>query len=425
MPIQRFRSLFAIFFILITTWSCTRTQADTPVTATIRPVKVMVIQSESATRTRQYPGVVAPATETRLAFRVGGPLIRFDVKIGQRVHKGDLIAQIDPRDYQIQVRRLMASFAEARAALKAMKTGARPEDIASLTAEHGAALSRLNEARLNFERYERLYKAHAAAKATFDNAQAAFDTAKAAAEAAEKALEKARKGARVEDIEAMEARITGISVALADARNRLADTRLTAPFDGVIHQKFVENFETVADGTPIVSFFDTNRPEVTIRVPESVIAHPERITRVTSTLDLFPQTVLSGEIKEIGTRAEAANQSYPLTVSLTALEPMDIHPGMAATVQVSIATDANTSGLFLPLAALANHTGDTSKVFILDPETQTVHPVPVATGQVREDRIEILKGLSEGDEVVSAGARFLRPGQKVRRLMVKKGDRAA
>jgi multidrug resistance efflux pump len=420
MAIHPFRIFFVISILLLGVWGCSRPQADSSSEMPPRPVKTRLIRFESATETRHYPGVVAPATETRLAFRVGGPLIRFDVKIGQQMRKGDLIAELDPRDYRIQVRRLEANLAEARAFLRAMKAGDRPEDIASLAAEHNAVLSRLNEAQRTYERYERLHEAHAVARATLDHVLTAYDTAKAAAEASEKALEKARKGARAEDIEAMEARILGIATELSDARNRLGDTRLSAPFDGVVYQKFVKNFDTVGSGEPIASFFDSAHPEVSIRVPESVIARLDRIRSVVCTLNLFPDQNFTGEIKEIGIRTEAANQSYPIIVSLTVPEGIDVHPGMAATVSLTFDLDTGEESLFLPLAAITTDAEKGSRVFILDPKTHRIHTTSVTTGVVRDDQIRILQGLRQGDEVVTAGARFLRTGQEVRRLSQEK-----
>ncbi len=108
-----------------------KTAASAP---TARPVKSMVLSETTASETRVFPGLVQAASEADLAFRVSGPLIELNVRIGRRVEQGEELARIDPRDFQVNVKRLTASLDEARAALKAMRAGARAEDVAALEA---------------------------------------------------------------------------------------------------------------------------------------------------------------------------------------------------------------------------------------------------------------------------------------------------
>ncbi|MCD4717389.1 MAG: hypothetical protein K8R45_11710, partial [Desulfobacterales bacterium] len=211
----------------------------------IRPVKTMVLSEKAVTETRSFPGLVKAAAETTLAFRVAGPLIDFDVRIGQRMEKGDVVARIDPRDFQIRVMRLSAALAEARANLKAMRAGARAEDIAVLEDRLLAARSQMTVSKRNLERQKSLLHDHAVSQARYDSAKAAFDTAAANVDSLVQELKKARIGARIEDIEAAEARIRSLLADLKATENQLDDTRLTAPFKGYINRKHVENHEYV------------------------------------------------------------------------------------------------------------------------------------------------------------------------------------
>jgi multidrug efflux pump subunit AcrA (membrane-fusion protein) len=93
---------------------------------------------------------------------------------------------------------------------------------------------------------------------------------------------------------------------------------------------------------------------------------------------------------------------------------------MAATVSLTFDLDTGEESLFLPLAAITTDAEKGSRVFILDPKTHRIHTTSVTTGVVRDDQIRILQGLRQGDEVVTAGARFLRTGQEVRRLSQEK-----
>ncbi|MDO4558619.1 MAG: HlyD family efflux transporter periplasmic adaptor subunit, partial [Planctomycetia bacterium] len=238
-------------------------------------VRLVEIQSGEATESRSFPAFVKESVTADLAFRVPGPIQEMDVTIGRKVTAGTVLAKLDPRDFELAVQRAEAGLAEAEAGLRAMRTGARVEDIAMLESKVRAADSQLDTAKLQWERMDRLFREETAPKAQYDVAKTQYDQAVAQSEAAHKELEKAKTGARPEEIEAMEAKIAGIRVQLATARNALADSVLTAPFDGFVSQKYVESHEMVAAGTPVLSFTDTSVLEVTSSIPEEMVLRQE------------------------------------------------------------------------------------------------------------------------------------------------------
>jgi len=383
----------------------------------IRPVKAVFLHQAKVGEIRSFPGIVEAASETELAFRVGGPLIEFGVNIGQPVQKGEVIARIDPRDFEVNVMRLTAAIEEASANLRAMRTGARAEDIARLEADLSAARARLTEAESNYRRYEKLIVHKAVSQANLDHSRTEFDTAKARVDVAMQSLKKARSGARREDIEAAEARIKLMQADLKTAQNALADTYLRAPFSGYVHHQKVENYQTVKGGDPIVSLLDFSQVEVHTAIPEELIIRRSEIVDITCALDAYPGHRFPATVKEIGRKTDSANQSYPLTVILHLPDDIDAQPGMAATVSVSInSAEQPTKGFILPLGAVFADSEGQSCVWRIDPESMTVIRTQVQTGTLSRDTIQIVAGLDSGDRVVTAGARFLRNGQPIRIL---------
>ena len=384
---------------------------------TVRPIKTTVVNVAAFTGTRSFPGMVKAARETELAFRVSGPLVQFDIRIGQHLKRGDVIGCIDPRDFKVKVMRVSAALDEARTNLKAMQKGARSEDLARLEAERKAAASRLADAQKNFERQKNLLADRATSKVLYDNAETALDTARANLEIVVQELKKARKGARSEDIEAAQARIKSLRAELTVAQNALSDTTLSAPFDGYISSKFVEVHENIAAARPVVSFLDYSSVEVQTSVPEDIIVHRDRIVDAFCTLESYPGRHINATIKEIGRKTNTANQSYPLRVVLHPSEELMVESGMAATVHLVLKGDAHTSaGIALPTAALVSDSDGNTGVWRIDPDEMRVHRVKVTAGAIREDTILITSGVTNGDLLATAGARFLREGQKVRIL---------
>lgn len=416
--------LFAVFGLLVLLggallwgFGATANKTDT-IEPLIRPVKTMVLSETTVMETRSFPGLVQAASETDLAFRVGGPLIEFDVRIGQRVEKGDIIALIDPRDFEINVMRLSAALGEARAALKAMRVGARAEDIAALEAKLTAARAQMTESERNVERLKKLLADKAISQSQYDQTKAAYDTAKANVDALVQELRKARRGARAEDIEATEAGIQRLSADVKAARNALDDTRLHAPFSGVVSRRHVENYEHVKDGDPILSLLDFSNVEVHTSIPEDLVIRRSSFVGIFCTLDSYPGRRFEAILKEVGRKTDSANQSYPMTVTLRVPEKVIVEPGMAATVTVSLKDPGGgpNTGFFLPPGAVFADTEGHSCVWKIDQQTMSVTRTRVTIGDFREDSIHILSGITAGDQVVTAGARFLRDNQEVRIL---------
>jgi len=325
-----------------------------------RPVKLTTVEPRDGDLVRAFPGIAMPVREVQLAFRVGGPLRDLPVDVGQLIKKGGLIAQIDPRDFEVRV--------------------------ATLKAQHASLKAQLVNARLRYTRYQNLYKTDATAKASLDAAQADHDQ--------------------------LAAQVAAVAAQFEDARNRLADTRLEAPFDGYIDRKFVENYDNVKEKQSIVSFLDCTTIEVIAGVPEELVARGKELQKFFCEFETYPGRRFPAALKELGRKPGAANQAYPLTVKLPAPESLLVKPGMAATLFVMIAS-SEAAGFVLPVDAVVNDRDNRSFVWIYDATSGTVERRFVTAGQLVAGGIEVLDGIEANEQVVIAGAHYLQPGQKV------------
>ena len=122
----------------------------------MRPAKTVVVQTAGQTFQRSFTGVVQAQDQVDMAFRVTGPLVQLPVKAGDTVKAGDLLAQIDPRDFRSRVAKISGSLDQARAQLTAMKAGAREEDIRILKNKVSAAQSEFDNAQVEEKRYKNL-----------------------------------------------------------------------------------------------------------------------------------------------------------------------------------------------------------------------------------------------------------------------------
>jgi len=387
-----------------------------PVQEVVRPVKTLVLEDSGAGDARSYPGRVRAAERAVLTFKVSGPLVELPVNEGDLVEKDRLLARIDPRDFQTTMDKIQSELQQAEAQLQAMKTGARPEDVKVLEAEVAAAKARYQKAQQEFSRYAGLFERDMVSKSEYDTAMSARDVAKAQLETAIQNLEKGRKGAREEDIQAKEAEIRGLEARLKETRDALEDTRLTAPFKGVVATKYVENFQNVQAKEAIVSLQDIADLEVVFNAPEQMLAarRGEDCYKGQVIFQGAPGKTYEAVLKEYSAEADPQTQTYEIVVGLPAPEDLTILPGMTATVKV-VDECAQEEGQFLvPVSAVFADEEKRSFVWVVQPDSMTVRPKEVKVGDLAGNSVRVLEGLEAGERIVTAGTHLLVDGMKVR-----------
>lgn len=392
----------------------------------VRPVKTIVLGDTAGGGGRSFPGTVRAGERAKLSFRVTGPLVQLPATEGLQVRKGQLLAQIDPRDFQTAVKNIEAQLANLRAQRKAMNQ-ARPEDIRRLEANLSAARAGLLEANANFRRYQRLYENDNVSKAEFDRRRAAREVAEAEVRSAEQSLKVGQMGARVEDIEAMDARIRGLEAQLKKAQDDLADTSLRAPYDGIVAERYVENFEFVQARTPVVSLQNISFMELVAQIPETVIARyrgrgTEERPEFYATFPSVPDQRIAARPTEFSTEADPVTRTYSVTFRVPQPASGTILAGMTGEIHLEVPSGEGL-GFSVPVSAVFTDANGQSCVWTLDKQTMTPKKAQVEVGEMTGESILLQSGVKEGDTVITAGASFLSEGQKVREITTELRER--
>ncbi|EHR39756.1 MULTISPECIES: efflux RND transporter periplasmic adaptor subunit [Alishewanella] len=202
-------------------------------------------------------------------------------------------------------------------------------------------------------------------------------------------------------------------VALENARRNLDYTQLKAPFDALVTRRIVERFATVAAGTPLLRVQNITELRVHINVPEQIMR------QVRDTSDYLVSVRLSESAteryplayREHATEVDPLTQTYQVSFAMPRLPDVNLLPGM--TVNVVTEKVAANSAVLIPVSALDTATPDQFYVWRYQAQTQSVQRVPVQVGSIREQQVEIISGLSRGEQVVSAGIYQLQPEQQV------------
>lgn len=363
-------SYYAVYILLTISFSfiitsCSKKEAEEK--EVIRPVRTFEIPSGGRFSQRNFPGRAKATQEVDLAFRVAGPLIEFPVNVGDEVKAGEIVARIDPRDFEVNVKSAQGKLDNAIAALR--------------------------RAQSEYQRELNILKQDPGA------------TSQTAVDRKREQRDKARA-----DIKSLEAN-------LDSAKDQLEYTYLKAPFDGNVVSTFVENFENVQAKQPILRILDDSKIEMVVNIPETLISVAPYVEDILVEFDTFPGIQIPATIKEIGTEASETTRTFPVTLIMNQPEGIRILPGMAGKAQGTPPKDKNiiAFGIEVPITSVFTDegSGDTF-VWVVDETESVVHKRQIETGEIADKGIQVLSGLDEGEIIASAGVHYLFEGQKVK-----------
>jgi membrane fusion protein, multidrug efflux system len=388
---------------------------ESPRVESVRPVKTMIVAAGDDEHTRVFPGRVGALRNAELTFPVPGVLVSFNVKEGQAVAKGEVIAQLRTNEFSARLATLQGQLDQARAALRSQEAGERPEEQLRRASALRSAEARLSNARIEYERASRMVKTEAISRSEYDQAATLYQVAQEDHKAARQMFEMGTVG-REEDVAARQADVRALEGRVTEAKIQLDDCTMRAPFAGVVAQRLVEERQNVRANEPVVRFQDAKELEIAADVPESIMVADIRtadILQMFAEIGGAPGLQFPVTIREISQQADPTTQTFRVRVAMQAPEGLQVLPGMTATVTV-IYRRASVLGnpIFVPISSVAKLDTGEQVVWVVSPD-QTVTRRPVKLGTTTGSRIQILAGVEPGDRIAVAGARSLREGMKV------------
>jgi HlyD family secretion protein len=239
-----------------------------------------------------------------LGFQLPGRLATLDVRRGQIVRTGQILARLDDTLERPQRDGQAAQVAAAKAQLDLVQAGARGQEIRAAEAEVRAAQAAETTARDTAQRARTLHAAGASTPQQLDDAEGALSRATAEREANEQRLAVTRAGARSQEIRGAQARLDVARAALALSDARLGDHVLRAPMDGAILDTHAEPGEILGAGGAVATLGATDRPYVDLFVPEGNIGEARVGQRAEVHVDSLPGRAFTGAVEDVGERTE-------------------------------------------------------------------------------------------------------------------------
>jgi HlyD family secretion protein len=267
-----------------------------------------------ALRPKRSPGSIRlsgniEVTDVDVSFRTPGRILERKISEGELVRRNDLVARLDETELRQQLAQREAESGAARAVLRELEAGTRPQEIAVARAALRAAEADVERMNKEFERQKALYAEGLISGHDYDATSAGTKSASEHAEQARQQLKLAQEGPRREEIDAARARAASADEALANARTRLSYAVLVAPANGFVLAHHAEAGEDVVAGAPIITIGDLDHPWLRAYLSESDLGrvHLGEAARVTT--DGRPGKVYRGRVGFISPEAEFTPKS--------------------------------------------------------------------------------------------------------------------
>lgn len=329
----------------------------------IRAVKTITVGEQASDALRKFPGTVEPVDTSNISFEVDGVIKEIRVEVGDRFKKGEVLAVLDKKPFELNVE---------------------------------SARSASSRARAQFEEKQSAYDRERRIQAEDPGATT------------QKAVEQARAAymSQRENVSYSEAQFKL-------AKRDLANTELRAPFAGTVSVRHMEASEVAARGQQVLGIYAEGAMQVAVSIPEQLIVGVRPGIEGQVLLANRPDDPYQAMVTEVGSAATSAN-AFPVKARISNADQW-VRPGMTAELNLFFSDAATQSAYLLPVQAiLFGVEKDDRYIFVFDPETSTVRKMAIQARGLRGNQAVVSEGIAPGDVIVVAGVNFLRDGQEVK-----------
>ncbi len=379
-------------------------------------IETAVVTRRPLKQTVECTGRVVSNLDVEIKCKASGEVIKLPFDISDPVKMGDLLLELDPSDQARSVQQAEASLAASQARLAQAKVNLAVAEKNLIVekqrtdASVKSAEARASDAQAKAKREQELL---ARKQSSVEDAETAQTTAVQAlqelrtAQAQSEAVKASELEleARREEINLAQSQVDADLVSLSLAQQRLTETKVMAPIDGVVSARQVQVGQIIASGvsnvgggTTVLTLSDLSRLFVLASVDESDIGSIALGQRATITADAYPGKEFSGEIVRIAAKGVNVSNVVTFEVRIEVLSDNKqlLKPEM--TTNIAIITAEKDDALVVPATAIIRKEGNAT-VTVLDANGQQ-NSVPVETGIYTPEGVEILSGLQENDTTV-------------------------
>jgi multidrug efflux pump subunit AcrA (membrane-fusion protein) len=390
-----------VILVLAGASSCARKPKQATATAPIvQGVKIETIAPQPVDESYEAVGTVRAKNSAIVSSKVMGNIVAMKVREGDTVRAGQILVEIDSREARIQTQKSGAGLVEMNGALDEAGRNIKAAESAQTAAESNRRL-----AASTLRRYQQLLDRQSISPQEFDEVRAKHEMADAEAE---------RAGRQLQSLEAKRrqalARIDQSKADVAGSQVYSSFTRIAAPINGVVVSRQADVGYMAAPGAPLLTIESGADYRLEAAVQESQINRIHLRHQVRVQIDALGQQDLAGTVVEIVPAADPASRTYLVKISITLPggSQQIIRSGLYGKARF---ITGQTQAITIPRKAVVER-GQLTSVFVVD-QSGIARMRLVKTGKTYSDRVEVLSGLKEGEQIV-VDAADVNDGSRVR-----------
>lgn len=365
-------------------------------------------------------GYLIARHQVEVGSKITGRVVSLEVKEGDPITKGQVIARLDSLEVTAQLRQAEANLAAAKARLAEAEAGSRTQEIDRSKAEVARSEADLKNAELALKRAERLSHEGVLDRQSLDNARSRYDIAEAAHRSAKESYELVRIGPRREQIDLSRAQVRQAEAEVALAQAQVDNTIIRAPVSGLVLDRYVDLGEMVTTGftsdrgakQALVAIADINDLQVEMDIAEADIAKVVLDQPAGIVPDAYADHQYKGSVEYIA--AVGDRQKATIKVKVKVFDPDQLlRPDMSAKVtffEKGSAVPQERAVVTLPRTTVVQQNGN-AVVFLVRDSKVAVQQVSL--GKEEGGYVEILSGLQGGENVIISGQSSLKEGANV------------
>lgn len=352
-----------LLVVLLSLTGCEDSNSKTEIPKELRPVKYITVQPHNTGLARTFSGVSKAQYEASLSFRVSGVIKKMNVKVGDILKSGDLIAILDKLPSELEEQKARASLAQSQADRR-----------------NGES---------KYQRVKELYENNNASKSDLDSARASVESFRAQVRSSKKSLKLAQLD--------------------------LEYTSLKTNHNCMVAEIFKEENENIKAGDPIASVTCGKKNEVEILVPEKLIANIQKGMKATIEFDSIVNAKFQATVSEVSISSNSG-VTYPVILTIDN-QKRELRSGLTAEVRFMFSEKESATNMYLPPFAI----GEDSKgryVFVLENANKAGEAVvrrqDVKIGELTSEGLEIIDGVKQSQKIVTAGISVIHDGMIVK-----------
>ncbi|HOT28854.1 MAG TPA: efflux RND transporter periplasmic adaptor subunit [Candidatus Ozemobacteraceae bacterium] len=409
------------FYLLPGTPGITPASAQTD-DSKLQPVIVEKVISSDISQQLRTSGEILSYQGADIHPKIGGEVIKVNVRESSVVKSGDVLAEIDHRILDAQLEQAQAAVTVARASVEVQEVLVKTSESALVSAKAQAAAAKAKAVNMaaTKKRYEELFREGAVSEQQLDDVRTQYDAADAQNVSAETNIRQAEDSIRSNQVTL---KVRRAQLAQAESNLHAAEVQrenafVKAPFDGRITMRVLDAGAMANPAQPIFRLEQMNRVKVVGSLVEKDLMQLQAgKTEASVRVDTFADREFKGMVTSVYPAITSKTRTGQFEVVLENPEIV-LRSGMYATIILSLQTEKNA--VVVPKDALLTHNGQTAVIHVTS-EGMAVRK-PVRVGIVQETRAQILEGLRPGDLIITQGAELVKTGIRVKPVLME-GDK--